>query len=206
MTAPNNNIGVTRSAPLHRKAAAWRRWTTVTPGDPVSYLERKEECASSQSPNRHHLIPTSMRSLNKLIVIGHVAADPEQTQTQTGRTRVTFPLATHRDTTSDGVKKEVTDYHRVVAWDELGAACAKYLRRGRGVYVEGTLLNSAYEGVRGERRYITEIRATEVSMLTWKQQSGVENLTIGPFPVVEVEQVTRPEQRSKTSALSDGKD
>ena len=206
MTAPNNNIGVTRSAPLRRKAAAWRRRTTVTPGDPVSYLERKEECASSQSPNRHHLIPTSMQSLNKLIVIGHVAADPEQTQTQTGRTRVTFPLATHRDTTSDGVKKEVTDYHRVVAWDELGAACAMFLRRGRGVYVEGSLLNRAYEGVGGERRYITEIRADEVNMLTWKQNSGIENLTIDPFSPVEVEQVKRPGKRSKVSTPSDGKD
>lgn len=147
-----------------------------------------------------------MQSLNKLIVIGHVAADPEQTQTQTGRTRVTFPLATHRDTTSDGVKKEVTDYHRVVAWGELGEVCAKYLCRGQGVYVEGTLLNRAYE-VDGERKYITEIRADEVNMLTWKQRSGVDNLTLDPFPVVEVEQVKRPATGgSKKSTLSDGKD
>lgn len=168
-------------------------------------LELKEECPNRQSPNRHHLIPTSMRSLNKVIVVGHVAADPEQTQTWSGRTCVTFPLATHRDTTSDGVKKEVTDYHRVAAWGALGEVCAKYLCRGQGVYVQGTLLNRTYEKD-GERRYITEIRADEVNMLIWKRQSGVENLTISPFPSIEVAQVKRPEKGSKKSTPSDGKD
>ena len=117
-----------------------------------------------------------MRSVNKVILVGHLAADPEQTETKTGRVRVTFPLATHRDTTSDGVQKEVTDYHRVVSWGKLAEICGKYLGKGQGVYVEGTILNRVYEK-NGERKYITEIRAEEVNMLTWKQRAGVDPLS-----------------------------
>ena len=117
-----------------------------------------------------------MRSVNKVILVGHVAADPEQTETKTGRIRVTFPLATHRDTTSDGVQKEVTDYHRIVAWGTLGEICNKYLGKGQGVYVEGTIVNRAYEKD-GDRKYVTEIRAEEVNMLTWKKTGGVDTVS-----------------------------
>jgi single-strand DNA-binding protein len=125
-----------------------------------------------------------MRSVNKVILVGHLAADPEQYQTKSGRLRVTFPIATHRDSTSEGMKKEVIDYHRVVAWGPLGETCAKYLSRGQGVYVEGIILNRAYERD-GERRYVTEIRADEVNMLTWKRRGGVSNVnlqTLDPEP------------------------
>lgn len=118
-----------------------------------------------------------MRSVNKVILLGHLAADPEQSTTKTGRTRVTFPIATHRDTTSEGATKEVTDYHRVVSWGKLGEVCGKYLAKGQGVYVEGMILNRAYEKD-GQRRYVTEIRADEVNMLTWKKKSGVTKVAL----------------------------
>lgn len=82
-----------------------------------------------------------------------------------------------RDTTSDGAKKEVTDYHRVVTWDRLAEICQRYLSKGQGVYVEGMLLNRAYERD-GMRRYVTEVRADEVNMLTWKKKAGVTKVTI----------------------------
>ncbi|MEO8381133.1 MAG: single-stranded DNA-binding protein [Acidobacteriota bacterium] len=115
--------------------------------------------------------------MNKVILVGHLAADPEQSTTKTGRARVTFPIATHRDTTSEGAKKEVTDYHRVVSWGKLGEICGKYLAKGQGVYVEGMILNRAYEKD-GYRRYVTEIRADEVNMLTWKKRSGVTKVAL----------------------------
>jgi single-strand DNA-binding protein len=118
-----------------------------------------------------------MRSINKVILVGHLAADPEQFQTKTGKTGVTFPIATHRDSTSDGVKKEVTDYHRVVCWGKLGEICAQYLSKGQGVYVEGVVLNRAYEAD-GERKYVPEIRADEVNMLTWKRKGGVSSVNL----------------------------
>lgn len=118
-----------------------------------------------------------MRSVNKVIIVGHLAADPEQEQTRSGKTRVTFPVATHRETSSDGTKKPVTDYHRVVAWGKLGEICAKYLSLGQGIYVEGMLSNRAYDED-GYRRYVTEIRADEVNMLTWKKKDGVTKVTL----------------------------
>jgi single-strand DNA-binding protein len=120
-----------------------------------------------------------MRSVNKVILVGHLAADPEQSEVKSGQVRVSFPIATHRDTTSDGERKEVTDYHRVTAWGKLGEICAKYLSKGQGVYVEGTLLNRAYEK-EGERKYITEVRADEVNMLTWKKKGGISNVSLDP--------------------------
>jgi single-strand DNA-binding protein len=118
-----------------------------------------------------------MRSLNKVILVGHLAADPEQSTTKAGQARVTFPIATYRDTSSEGTKKEVTDYHRVVSWGKLGEICRKYLSKGQGVYVEGTILNRAYEKD-GRRRYVTEIRADEVNMLTWKKKEGLTKVTL----------------------------
>jgi single-strand DNA-binding protein len=73
----------------------------------------------------------------------------------------------------------VTDYHRVVAWGTLGEICAKYLSMGQGVYVEGMVLNRAYEKD-GQRRYVTEIRADEVNMLTWKKKSGLSKVSLEP--------------------------
>ncbi|MEO8380313.1 MAG: single-stranded DNA-binding protein [Acidobacteriota bacterium] len=120
-----------------------------------------------------------MQSVNRVIIVGYLAADPEQTVTKSGKARVTFPLATHRDTTSEGARKEVTDYHRVVTWGKLGEICATYLAKGQGVYVEGMLLNRAYEKD-GQRRYVTEVRADEVNMLTWKKREGVTKVTLTP--------------------------
>ncbi|MEK6371193.1 MAG: single-stranded DNA-binding protein [Acidobacteriota bacterium] len=122
-----------------------------------------------------------MKSANKVILIGHVAAKPEQAQSKARETRVTFPLATHRDTTSDGVKKDVTDYHTIVVWGKLGETCQAYLSKGQGVYVEGAILNRAYEKD-GERRYVTEIRADMV-MLTWQQKAGIGPLSLNPIHV-----------------------
>ena len=123
-----------------------------------------------------------MRSVNKVILVGYIAADPEALPTKSGQDRVTFPLATHRELTSEGVRKDVTDYHRIVAWGKLGTLCLTYLRKGMGLYVEGQVLNRAFE-VNGERRYVTEIRAVEVNTLTWSRKDGVANVSLSsPAP------------------------
>ena len=118
-----------------------------------------------------------MRSVNKIILVGTVAADPEVRQTQKRTTVATFPVATSRDFTSNNEKKRVTDFHRVVAWGKLGEICGKYLEKGKAVYVEGMVLNRAYE-VDGERRYLTEIRADEINMLSYKKNNDKEQIVI----------------------------
>jgi single-strand DNA-binding protein len=118
-----------------------------------------------------------MRSVNKIILVGNLAADPEVRQTEKGTTVATFPVATSRDFTSNGETKKVTDFHRVVAWGKLGEICGKYLEKGKAVYIEGMVLNRAYERD-GERRYVTEIRADEVNMLSFKKDREKEQVTI----------------------------
>jgi single-strand DNA-binding protein len=118
-----------------------------------------------------------MRSVNKIILVGNLAADPEVRQTQKGTTVATFAVATNRDFTSNGEKKKVTDFHRVVAWAELGEICGKYLEKGKAVYIEGMVLNRAYEKD-GERRYVTEIRADFVNMLSFKKDREREQVSL----------------------------
>jgi single-strand DNA-binding protein len=118
-----------------------------------------------------------MRSVNKIILVGNLAADPEVRQTQKGTTVATFPVATSRDFTSNGEAKKVTDFHRVVAWGKLGETCARYLEKGKAVYIEGMVLNRAYEHA-GERKYVTEIRADEVNMLSFKKTREREDVVL----------------------------
>lgn len=114
-----------------------------------------------------------MRSVNKLILVGNVAADPEVRQTPNGTTVAIFPLATTRDFTSNGEKKKVTDFHRVVTRGALAEKCGSLLEKGKAVYVEGMIINRAYEKD-GERRYVTEVRADDVNMLSYKRNASGE--------------------------------
>lgn len=118
-----------------------------------------------------------MHSVNKIILVGNLAADPEVRQTAKGTTVTTFAVATNRDFTSNDEKKKVTDFHRIVAWAKLGEICGKYLEKGKSVYIEGMVLNRAYEKD-GERRYVTEIRADEVNMLSFKKDRNHEHVTL----------------------------
>jgi len=118
-----------------------------------------------------------MRSVNKIILVGNLAADPEVRLTEKGTTVATFPVATSRDVTSNNEPKKVTDFHRVVAWGKLGEVCGRYLEKGKAVYIEGMVLNRAYERD-GERKYVTEIRADEVNMLSFRKTRDREDLTL----------------------------
>lgn len=143
----------------------------------IQGLSRGGSHHAVQSYPIHHL--NSMNSVNKVILVGNLAADPETRQTAKGHTVTTFALATQRDFTSNGEKKKVTDFHRVVAWGKLAEICGKYLEKGKAVYVEGLILNRAYEK-EGERKYITEIRAEEVNTLSFKRDREREQVTIHP--------------------------
>ena len=118
-----------------------------------------------------------MHSVNKVILVGNVAADPELRATPKGMKIATFPVATDRDVTSDGEEKKVTDFHRVVAWGALAEICAEHLEKGKAVYVEGSIMNRPYEKD-GERRFVTEIRAVEIHMLSFKKRGDVEKIAL----------------------------
>ncbi|HLP70427.1 MAG TPA: single-stranded DNA-binding protein [Rhizobium sp.] len=99
-------------------------------------------------------------SVNKVTLIGHLGADPEVRRTQGGNPVVSFSLATSetwRDRTS-GERKEKTDWHNIVIWNEgLCKIAEQYLRKGSKVYIEGKLQTRKWQDQNGNDRYSTEV-------------------------------------------------
>ncbi len=116
-----------------------------------------------------------MASVNKVILIGNLGADPELRYTPGGRAVANFRMATSRSwNTKDGEKKEETEWHRIVAWDKLAEIIGEYLKKGSPVYVEGRLQTRSWEDQSGVKRYSTEIVALEMKMLGQRQGTGSE--------------------------------
>jgi single-strand DNA-binding protein len=111
-----------------------------------------------------------MASVNKVILIGHLGADPEVSTTQQGTSLARFRIATTetwRDRTT-GERQERTEWHSIVAWDKLAQICGDYLHKGKMVYVEGSLQTRSWDDQSGQKRYKTEIKANNVLMLSPK--------------------------------------
>jgi len=107
------------------------------------------------------------RSVNKVILLGHLGADPEVRYTQSGTAVANLRLATnesYNDRTT-GERVEKTEWHRVVAWGKLAEIVGQYLTKGRQVYVEGTLQTRQWQDKEGNTRYSTEVRAADLVML-----------------------------------------
>lgn len=106
------------------------------------------------------------RSLNKVMVIGHVGRDPEMRYTQSGKPVTSFGVATSRTWVgSDGERREETEWFTVIAWGSLAEICKQYLTRGQQVYVEGRLQTRRWEDGEGKKHAALEIVAGEMIML-----------------------------------------
>ena len=99
-------------------------------------------------------------SVNKVILIGNLGADPEIKRTQDGRPIVNLSVAT-TDTWRDrqsGERREKTEWHRVVIFNEgLAKVAEQYLKKGMKVYLEGALQTRSWEDQQGQKRYSTEV-------------------------------------------------
>ncbi len=99
-------------------------------------------------------------SVNKVILVGNLGKDPEVRNTQAGQKIVNFTLATS-DTWNDkasGERKERTEWHRVVVFnDRIADVAERYLRKGRKVYVEGSLQTRKWTDQSGQEKYTTEV-------------------------------------------------
>ncbi|MDP9325449.1 MAG: single-stranded DNA-binding protein, partial [Candidatus Dormibacteraeota bacterium] len=109
-------------------------------------------------------------NLNKAMLIGRLTRDPEMRYTSSGTAMTRFGMATNRyGTGPDGERKEFTDFHNIVAWNQgrrnLAEICAQYLHKGSLVYVEGRLQTRSWEGQDGQKRTTTEINAQDVQFL-----------------------------------------
>lgn len=107
-----------------------------------------------------------MASVNKVILIGNLGADPEKRVTGTGQSVTTFNIATtERWTDKAGQKQEKTEWHRIVTWGPQAETCAQYLAKGRQVFVEGRLQTRQWDDKEGNKRYTTEVVAQRVQFL-----------------------------------------
>jgi single-strand DNA-binding protein len=106
-----------------------------------------------------------MGSVNKVILVGNLGADPELKYTPSSR-----PLCNLRIATTDvfkdksGQRQEKTEWHRVTVWGDTAENCNKYLSKGRSVYVEGRLQTRSYDK-EGQKHYATDIVADRVVFL-----------------------------------------
>ncbi len=106
------------------------------------------------------------RGLNKVMIIGNLGRDPEMRYTPSGKPVTHFPVATSRSwVTSDGERREATEWFNVVAWGNLAEICNQYLRKGSRVYIEGHLQTRSWEDAEGNRHYRTELVANEMIIL-----------------------------------------
>jgi single-strand DNA-binding protein len=108
-----------------------------------------------------------MAGVNKVILIGNLGADPEVKYLSTGTTVANFRMATteNRVNRSSGEKTTVTEWHRIVAFGRLAEICGEYLNKGKQVYIEGRLRTRSWEDKDGNRKWVTEIVATQMQML-----------------------------------------
>lgn len=119
-----------------------------------------------------------MSGVNKAIIVGRLGQDPELKQTGSGQAVCTLNVATSENWTDrDGQRQERTEWHRIVIWGKQAENAAKYLAKGRQVYLEGRLQTRSWETPEGQKRYTTEIVASTVQFLGGGASEGRSNTT-----------------------------
>ncbi|HEX3071071.1 MAG TPA: single-stranded DNA-binding protein [Thermoanaerobaculia bacterium] len=109
-------------------------------------------------------------SVNRVILVGRLGKDPEMRSIPSGTSVTKFSLATdERFTDKSGEKQERTEWHNIEAWGKLGEICGQYLRKGRLVYIEGSIRTESWDDKEsGQKKYKTKIVATDMKMLEKK--------------------------------------
>ncbi|GAB2522560.1 single-stranded DNA-binding protein [Lysobacter humi (ex Lee et al. 2017)] len=113
------------------------------------------------------------RGVNKVILVGNLGNDPEVKYTQGGMAVTTLSLATtsvRKD--KDGNQQERTEWHRVKLFGKLGEIAGEYLKKGRQVYIEGSIRYDKFTGADGVEKYFTDIVADEMQMLGGGGEGG----------------------------------
>jgi single-strand DNA-binding protein len=107
-----------------------------------------------------------MSGVNKVILVGNLGSDPELRHTPNGTPVANFRIATNEVFTNrEGERDQRTEWHRIVAFGRLAEICGQYLKKGKQIYIEGRLRTREWEDQSGNRRFTTEINATQMVML-----------------------------------------
>ncbi|MDL1966126.1 MAG: single-stranded DNA-binding protein [Candidatus Desulfofervidus auxilii] len=127
-----------------------------------------------------------MAGINKVILIGHLGADPELRYTPNGTPVANFRIATtERWTNKQGERTESTEWHRIVAWGKLGEFCGQYLNKGKQIYIEGRLRTRSWEDRDGKKQWTTEIIAQRLQLLGKPEKPSEEEVPVPEEAPVE---------------------
>jgi single-strand DNA-binding protein len=115
-----------------------------------------------------------MASVNKVILVGRLGKDPEMRSTPSGTSVAKFSVATDdRFTDRAGEKQERTEWHNIVVWGKLAEICGQYLKKGKLVYLEGSIRTDSWDDKEsGQKKYRTEIVANTMQMLDRRGDEG----------------------------------
>lgn len=112
-------------------------------------------------------------ALNKVMVIGNLGQTPELKYTPAGQAVTNFSVAVNENwTDKQGQKQERTEWIRVVVWGKVAENCAKFLTKGRPVFVEGKMQTRIWDDKDGKKQYTTEVQALNVQFLGSKDGGG----------------------------------
>lgn len=113
------------------------------------------------------------RGVNKVILVGNLGNDPEMRYAQSGSAICTLSVATSESwKNKEGEQQERTEWHRCKAFGRLAEICGEYLKKGRQVYIEGSLRTEKYTDKAGVEKYSTDIIMSEMQMLGGKGDGG----------------------------------
>lgn len=124
--------------------------------------------------------------MNKVILIGNLAADPESRTTQSGVQQCTLRLAVQRRFANQQGQREA-DFFNVVCWRQTAEFAARYLSKGRKIAVEGSIQNRSYTAQDGSKRYVTEINAEHIESLDRAPETA-------PQPAAQAPKAEPPKQ------------
>jgi single-strand DNA-binding protein len=141
------------------------------------------------------------RSVNKVILIGHLGKDAETKFTPNGSSRTTFSIATNRrwKDQQSGEWKEETDWHNIVMWRAENVA--NYLQKGKQVYLEGRLQTRSWEDKDGQKRYTTEVIADNLILLGGS--GGGEGFSSGEYSQQPVSMPRSAQRQPQPAAQPD---
>jgi single-strand DNA-binding protein len=124
------------------------------------------------------------RGINKVILVGHLGADPETRYMPSGGAVTNMRIATSESwkDKSSGEQQERTEWHRVAMFGRLAEIAAEYLRKGSQVYIEGRLRTRKWQDKEGKDQWSTEIIANEMQMLGGRPGAGAPAQAVAEAP------------------------
>ena len=122
-------------------------------------------------------------SLNKVILIGNLGADPEIKEMPDGTKMAKFSIATsEKYTNKSGEKITNTDWHNIVLWRGIAEIAEKYLNKGDSVCIEGKLKTRSWEDENGNKRYATDVQGDSMTMLGSRRDNESSDMGYNPPP------------------------